>query len=465
MLSWNANIEPDVAGYHVLVGTVSGNPTVILDVGLQTSVVISALLPGTTYYFSVTAYTAAGQESLPSAEVSYTTSGIAPSPTPAPTPPPPTPSATPTPPPANPPVLNVFSANVNVGTVEQVTLNNGLQNVNDIIALVPAGGTAPVDWYYMNGTKVPPSSGIASATLAFPMTSAGQFEFRYCTGSQVWTTSDQIKVTLAAHATPTPNPVALNKNLSNVSTRAKVQTGDNVVIGGFIISGTVPKKVIIRALGPSLVAAGLPNALREPTLTLYNSGGTAIAWNDHWRNSPDAVSIQSFGLAPSSDSESALMMTLGPGVYTTKVEGTGGSVGIALVEVYDTDSKGSRITNISTRGRVETDDNVMIGGFIINGSQSTSVLIRALGPSLAKSGVTGTLSDPTLEIYNSSGVRIASNDNWKKTQKSQITATKLAPTDDRESAILTTLAPGTYTAIVRGVSSTTGVALVEVYSL
>ncbi len=426
---------------------------------MQTSVRISDLLPGTTYYFSVTAYTGTGQESLPSAEVSYTTPGTAPSPTPAPIP-----SATPTPtPPVNLSTLTVFAASVTAGTAEQVTLNNGLQNVSDIIALVPVGGTAPLDWYYLNGTKMPPTSGVASTTLSFSMPDAGQFEFRYCTGSQVWATSEQVNVTPSAH--PTPTPAAVNKNLSNVSTRANVQTGDNVVIGGFIISGTVPKKVIIRALGPSLVAAGLTNALHDPTLTLYDSGGTPIAWNNHWRNSPDATSIESFGLAPSSDSESAMMMTLGPGTYTTKVEGSGGSTGIALVEVYDTDSRGSRISNISTRGRVETGDNVMIGGFIVNGTQPTSVLIRALGPSLARSGVSGTLSDPTLEIYDSSGMQIANNDNWKKTQKTQIIATKLAPTDDRESAIVTTLAPGTYTAIVRGANNAMGVALIEVYGL
>lgn len=442
----------------MLIGTVPGNPTSILDVGLQTTAVVSDLLPGTTYYFSVTAYNTSGDESLPSTEVSYTTPG-----TPPGGPPDPVIVPSPTPAPANPPVLTVFSDNTTVGGFEQVTLNNGLQNPNDIVALVPVGGTAPIDWCYLNGTKMPPASVTSSATLSFTMTNAGQYEFRYQAGTQVWATSSQVTVNAGAYATPTPAPVS--KNLSNVSTRAKVQTGDNVVIGGFIISGTIPKKVIIRALGPSLVSAGLTTALTAPTLTLYNSGGTPIAWNDHWRNSPDASSIAALGLAPASESESAMMMTLDPGVYTTKVEGVSNSIGIALVEVYDTDSKGSRITNISTRGRVETGDNVMIGGFIINGTQPTSVLVRALGPSLARSGVSGTLSDPTLEIYDSTGTRIASNDNWKKTQKAQITATKMAPTDDRESAILITLAPSTYTAIVRGANNSTGVALVEVYGL
>jgi len=435
----------------------------VLDVGPLTSVVVSDLLPGTTYYFSVTAYTAAGQESLPSPEVTYTTPGIQPGPTPTPNPSA-TPNVAPTPSPApsTPPSLTVLSASVSAGIVDQVTFSNGLQNANDFIALVPVGGTAPTDWYYLNGTKIAPSSGIASTTLAFPMASAGQYEFRYCVGTQVLATSQQVQVTQGA---PTPNPAPVNKNLSNVSTRANVQTGDNVVIGGFIISGTLPKKVVIRALGPSLVAAGLTNALSNPTLTLYGSGGTAIAWNDHWRNSPDASSIASLGLAPSSDSESAIMMTLAPGAYTTKVEGINGGVGIALVEVYDTDLKGSRIANISTRGKVDTGDNVMIGGFVINGTQSASVLIKALGPSLAKSGVSGTLSDPTLSIYNSSGTLIYSNDNWKKTQKSQISATRMAPTDDRESAIIAILTPGVYTAIIRGANGATGVALVEVYTL
>jgi hypothetical protein len=244
-----------------------------------------------------------------------------------------------------------------------------------------------------------------------------------------------------------------------------VQTGDGVLIGGIIIVGNSPKRVVVRALGPSLGAAGLTTTLSNPTLTLYSSSGAAIASNDDWRSGPDAAAIAAFGLAPSSDSESAILATLMPGAYTAKIAGAGGSKGIALLEVDDTDLSGSRIGNISTRGRVDTGNSIMIGGFIISGSQSTQVLVRALGPSLAKYGVTGNLSDPILDLYNGNGSKIFTNDNWKSSQKSQIIATSLAPTDDRESAILATLAPGNYTAMVHGAKNTTGVALVEVYSV
>jgi len=256
-------------------------------------------------------------------------------------------------------------------------------------------------------------------------------------------------------AIPPPGPTILG----NISTRTLVETGDKVLIGGFIVTGTQPKKVIVRAIGPSLPLTGvLPN----PFLELHDSSGALIVSNDNWRTDQEQEIIAT-GLAPSNDNESAIVMTLDPGSYTAIVRGAIGGSGIALVEVYDLDQLvDSKLANISTRGLVETGDNVLIGGFIVLGDNAASALLRAIGPSLP---LTGSLADPTLELHDSNGATLTSNDDWRSDQESEILATGLPPTNDAESAILTTLAPGSYTAIVRGANNTTGIALVEVYQL
>ena len=246
--------------------------------------------------------------------------------------------------------------------------------------------------------------------------------------------------------------------LGNISTRARVGTGDNVLIGGFMVTGTQPKKVILRAIGPSLP---VPGAMANPTLELHDSTQAIIAANDNWQDSPDKQAIIDSTIAPTNDNESAIVMTLDPGSYTAIVQGVNGGTGVALVEVYDLDqTAASKLANLSTRGLVQTDDDVMIGGVIVLGTEPTVSIIRALGPSLPLSG---TLADPNLELHDSSGAIIASNDNWKDTQEAEIEATGLAPTNDLESAIAAPLSPGAYTAIVRGNKSTVGLALVEVY--
>jgi sugar lactone lactonase YvrE len=252
----------------------------------------------------------------------------------------------------------------------------------------------------------------------------------------------------------------------NVSTRAFVQTGNNVMIGGFIITGTGQKTVIVRAIGPSLAQHGIPNPLQNPTLELHDHTGALIASNDDWMNAPNRQAIINSGLAPSNNLESAILTSLNPGSYTAIVSGVNSTTGIALVEGYDLDqSAPSKFGNISTRALVQTGNNVMIGGFIITGSGQKRVIVRAIGPSLAQHGIANPLLDPTLELHNGNGAIIAFNDNWRDTQQSEIEATGLQPTDNRESAIVTMLSPGNYTAIVRGRNSTTGVALVEVYGL
>lgn len=251
----------------------------------------------------------------------------------------------------------------------------------------------------------------------------------------------------------------------NISTRLKVGTADNVAIGGFIINGTTAKKVLIRAVGPSLPVSG---PLGDPTMSVYNSAGTQVATNDNWRTAQQDEIIAT-GLQPPSDKDSAVIVTLNPGAYTAIVQGVNGATGIGLVEVYDLDdpSVNARLGNISTRGLVDVNDGVMIGGFIVRGDISKNVLIRVLGPSLHFSGqlLAGRLMDPSVELYDGSGNQLKTNDNWRTSQQTQIQASLYAPTDDREPALISSLAPGNYTVVVRGVGNTTGLALVEVYDL
>jgi hypothetical protein len=250
------------------------------------------------------------------------------------------------------------------------------------------------------------------------------------------------------------------KQLANISTRLKVGTGDNVLIGGFIITGAESKKVIIRAIGPS---TNMPGALADPVLQLFDSNGHVIASNDNWGDASNKQDIVESTVAPKNAKESALLMTLPPGAYTASVSGAHNTTGIGLVELYDLNTSASaQLANISTRGFVQTGDNVMIGGLIIVGNSSQKLVVRALGPSLP---VAGALVDPTLELRNSQGDIVASNDNWKDHQQAAIAATKLQPKKDVESAILITLPPAAYTAIVRGAHDSTGVSSVEVYAL
>ncbi|MFL6584933.1 MAG: NHL repeat-containing protein, partial [Chthoniobacterales bacterium] len=261
-------------------------------------------------------------------------------------------------------------------------------------------------------------------------------------------------------------PTALAQSL-NISTRVSVQLGENVLIGGFIAAGAAPKRVLLRAIGPSLAKAGLQDALADPVLELRDNKGALIFGNDNWKDSQQA-GIEATGLPPTDDRESAIVTDLfSPGQYTAVVRSSDSSTGIALVEVYDLNqTAGPVLANISTRGFVQHGDAVMIGGFILGvASGSTHVLVRAIGPSLSQSGIANALSDPTLELHDGNGALIASNDNWKQTQQAAIQATGIAPSNDLDSAILGTFPPGNYTAIVAGKSGGSGVGLVEVYNL
>jgi hypothetical protein len=257
--------------------------------------------------------------------------------------------------------------------------------------------------------------------------------------------------------------------LLNISTRGSVGIGDNVMIGGFVINGTANKTVLLRAIGPSLSNPpfNLANTLQDPMISLFNSSGGKIISNDNWADASNAQSILS-ALQPTNNSESAILISLAPGAYTAIVSGVNNGTGIGLIEVFDLDSNPvSKLSNISTRGLVETGDSVLIGGFIISGAVSDKVVVRAIGPSLANPpfSIANALQNPMVSLFDGNGNKFASNDDWRSDQQADIIATGLQPSNNAESAIVTTLIPGNYTAIVSGVNGTTGVALVEVYGL
>ncbi|MFL6414424.1 MAG: hypothetical protein ACJ74Y_01985, partial [Bryobacteraceae bacterium] len=444
-----------------------------------TSATVSGLADATTYYFAVTAYNSSYGESMPSNEVSCLTAGTPPSPTP-------TPTATPSPTPTSSLQATYFGKDADVvgpgnslvpdgeadhhvqlsglrGTPTRVQVTEGAQNhwenpfdgVHWDMLVVQTGNSADL---YFAGTVL---------TQRIFHISAFYADGTIDTATVAVNTTPAPTATPIPTASPTPTPVAtpvptpIPSTFVNVSTRASVQTGDNVLIGGLIISGTEPKRVLLRTMGPTLSAVGVAGAMNDPQMSLHDSTGARIAFNDNWRSAQ--AEVEATGLAPSNDAEAAIVATLAPGAYTAILSGAGGTSGVALLELYDLDHGNSRIANISTRSKVGTGDSVMIGGFIVGGEQPAQVVVRALGPSLASAGVEGALADPVLELYNSSGSRIFANDNWAAEQADQIAATSLAPSDPRESAIAATIAPGAYTAIVRGAHNLTGVALVEVY--
>jgi hypothetical protein len=240
------------------------------------------------------------------------------------------------------------------------------------------------------------------------------------------------------------------------------------MIGGFIITGNAPKKLVVRAIGPSLAQAGISDSLADPVLELRSQSGALLSSNDNWKeNSPNAEQIRLSGVAPQNDRESAILATLAPGSYTAVVSGKNGAVGTGLIEAYDLEQNSDcELANISTRGLVQSGDNVMIGGFVLGGtSESATVIVRAIGPSLAQFGIAGALTNPKLELHDGNGALLQTNNNWRDQQETEIRQTGLAPSNEAEAAIIANLAPGAYTAVVAGQNGETGVALVEVFAL
>ena len=285
--------------------------------------------------------------------------------------------------------------------------------------------------------------------------SSTTLEFHYRHDDDYWRLDD---VSVIAETT---------NRLLNISTRLRVLTQDNVLIGGFIVNGFDPERILIRAIGPSLSERGIQGPLLDPILELHSSTGL-LRSNDNWKDE-QRQEIEATGIPPQDDRESAIVATVpaAGNAYTAVVRGKNETTGVALVEVYDlTQGTNSRLANLSSRGLVTTGENVMIGGFFIGGGQGNArVVVRAIGPSLSGRGVSGALPDPTVQLVDHNGNEVFANDNWKDSQQSQIEAVGLQPADDRESALIASLPAENYTAVVRGKGGVTGVALVEVYQV
>jgi WD40 repeat protein len=313
-------------------------------------------------------------------------------------------------------------------------------------------------------TPTPAATATATATASATATATATAT-PTATATATATPTSSATPTATATSTPTPESNPPSQPM-NIATRGRVESGDNTMIGGFIISGDTPKKVIVRAIGPSL-RNSISGAVSDPILALRGPDGSLIRQNDNWRDdAAQALEIEASGVAPGDDLESAIVATLAAGSYTAMVTGKNGTTGVGLVEIYDlSHAPGSKLANISTRGVVRSADGVLIGGFILGGSSSNAkVLVRAIGPSLVNAGVKSALADPTLELHDGNGALLMSNDNWKSAQQSQIEATGIQPTNNAESAILADLPPGLYTAIVAG-KGTSGVGLIEIYNL
>jgi uncharacterized delta-60 repeat protein len=280
--------------------------------------------------------------------------------------------------------------------------------------------------------------------------------------------------------TATPTPTATPGLVANVSTRLPVGTDDNVLIEGFIVQGPAgsTKKIIVRAIGPSLIAFGVTDALANPTLEIHDANNATIATNNDWKSTQvgglitgdQSAEIAASGVAPGNDLESAIIANLLPGSYTAVVRGLGNTVGTGVVDAYDLSAASSaKVANIATRGLIQPGDKLMIAGFIIQNGPVKAV-IRAIGPSLAAFGISNALPDTTLQLRDQNGTILVENDDWKirsdgSSQQAELEATGLQPSDDREAALVTTLPPGQYTAQVRGKPETTGIGVVQVYFL
>ena len=318
-----------------------------------------------------------------------------------------------------------------------------------------------------DGNFAPPYPGVLPSSsvvalqfqgVASALSTNNAADYQLSTASATFVNNhNQSTILIEANPTPTPPP---NSIFGNISTRLRVETGDNALIGGFIITGTQQKRVIVRAIGPSLPLMG---ALADPTLELRNSAGLIRA-NDNWRSDQEQEIIATT-IPPSSDQESAVVENLAANgsAYTGIVRGANDVTGIGVVEAYDLDpSADSKLANISTRGLVQTGSDVLIGGLIVVGQSSLHVIVRAIGPSLP---LPGALGDPTLELHDGNGALIAANNDWRSDQEQEIIGTGIPPTSDLESAIVRDLPPGGFTAIVRDAHKATGIAVVEAYAL
>jgi hypothetical protein len=330
----------------------------------------------------------------------------------------------------------------------------GIDDTATLSALVSAPNQdTTINWRLYSGPAAVQLTNSNTATANASFSAPGSYTFMVSVADNMHAVAyDAVVVKVMPHV-----------RMANISTRVAVGTAQNVAIAGFIINGDSPKQVMVRALGPSLTPFGVAGALSDPMLDLRDDAGNQIATNDNWKDSQEQAIVDT-GFAPANDSESAILATLPPGNYTAIVNGNDGTTGVGLVEVYELDST-SRLLNISTRGFVGGGDNVLIAGLILDGIDNGTICFRALGPSLAAFGVQGVIADPRLDVFNAQGTKVGANNNWKDSQQSAIQSVGLAPGNDTESALLTTLTPGNYTAIVSGIGGATGVALIEAYHL
>jgi uncharacterized repeat protein (TIGR01451 family) len=268
--------------------------------------------------------------------------------------------------------------------------------------------------------------------------------------------------------TPTATPTATPSQAVNLSTRLRAETGDKVMIAGFIITGNVPKDVVLRGLGPSLSRFGLTDLLQDPVLELRGSSGNLIFGNDNWKDTQRSL-IEGTPFQPTDDRESVIVTTLPPTAYTVILAGKNQTTGVGTVEVYDNNAAvDSQLANISTRGFVQTQDKVMIGGFTLGVSNNpTRIAVRGLGPSLTQFGLSNVLADPTLELRDANGALLVANDDWQSDGASaaQLTANGLALPNPKEAGIFVLLPGGQFTAILAGKNGGIGIGLVEIYNL
>jgi hypothetical protein len=363
-----------------------------------------------------------------------------------------------------------FTVSTNFPVVNPFQSTIGRAGFEDaFVTKLNAAGSALVYSTYLGGTDrdggfaiAVDSAGDAYVTgstfsRCFP-TTAGAFDTSWSLGFEDAFITKISETAQPSTSTPCPS------QLLNLATRLRVLSGESALIGGFIITGNEGKQVIIRGIGPSLT--GIQGALANPTLELFDSGQFLLANNDDWIT--NRAEVEATTIPPTHDLESAIVITLEPGAYTAVLRGQNDGIGIGVVEVYDlSPSANSMLANIGSRGFVDTGDNAMIGGFIVGGEGQADarVVVRGIGPSLSAFGITNALQNPTLELKNANGATLISNDDWQQGQPTEINQLNLAPSDSRESALVTALPHGNYTAILRGKDNTTGVAVVEIYNV
>jgi hypothetical protein len=376
---------------------------------------------------------------------------------------------------------NIYVADTNNNTIRRGVLAEApqivMQPLDETVAAgstaifsVEAASSAPLSYqWYFDGSAIPNATGAVYAKANIQPSDAGSYTVTVTNGAGSATSSA---------ATLTVGPGASPQRLINISTRAQVGTESSVLIPGFVIAGDGIETLLIRADGPGLTQYGVPGVLAKPSLSVFDNSGKVIASNTVWGNNvnPDQVAavtaaVGAFALPPGS-ADCALIVNLPAGAYTVQVSGSNGTTGVALAEIYEVSSNGTRLINISTRAQVDTGANIIIAGFVISGRGAEQLLVRGVGPGLTQFAVTAVLAQPSLSVFDNSGRVIASNTAWgTSANPSQISSAAASvgafplASGSADSAQIVSLSPGAYTMQISGVNSATGVALAEVYEV